>query len=563
MVDRRAARTRRGAEIYGNRDAIPGDTPDLIEEARRCFDGVIERARGLAGRGAFLSAAVWSQIAAHFATYRHTGLYVSEELESLLIDIARGLPERAGLSQESHRPGKAGSRRRVLHVLTRALAFGGHTRALERWAGNDRSSTHSLVATAQTDPLPAWLSAAITGSGGSYESLAPARRSLLQRASRLRAHARARADVVVLHAHPYDVVPLLAFGVDGGPPVVLFDHSDATFWLGSRAADLVADIRESGRRHSLERRGVRSALLLPLPLNLSESVSREAAKRELGISEGTTVLFTAGEDFKFIPRGQFDFFRTAGRILARRPNTILIAAGFADPGKWRSDAERLAPGQVRIHGREERIGLFQAAADIYLDPFPAASLTVALETAARGVPGVGLRQPANPLFSSADDPAFRDGSGHVNSVEEYERRADSLIANPWMREEEGRACARAVAAFHRPPRWNTFLEEAFDALPPRHSVSPAPRTSGVRGEADRLLAEFEASGAPGFGLRSCIASESRYFGNRARAMLLFEALTGREHAPVLPLKSYLAEAPLVLGKRVLRAVSALTGRRFL
>ncbi len=528
------------------------------------FDRTVARARRLGERGAHLPAAVWAQIAAHFATYRHNGLYASGELESLLLDIAKALAPSAGSRPDLDAPAKHPSRRRILHVLTRALPVGGHTRVVERWARNDSASTHSLVATAQTDPLPSWLEEAIAESGGLFETLAGSSGDLLGRALRLRALAGARADVVVLHAHPYDVVPSLAFGVDGGPPVVLFNHSDATFWLGSRTADVVADMRESGRRHTLQRRGVRSSAPLPVPLvSPQDGLSREAAKRQLGIASSATVLFTAGEDFKFVPRGENDFFRTAGRILSRHGDAILVAAGSSDRGRWRFDADRLAPERFLFHGPGEKIGLLQAAADIYLDPFPAASLTVALETAARGVPLVGLRQPANPLFSSADDPAFENGPGHVDSLEEYERRADALIGNPRMRDREGGDAARAVAAFHMTPGWNAALERLLDALPSRHTVGPPAATLDAPGEGDLFLAEFEATGAPDFDLRSCIAPAARYLSNRDRAGLLLAALRGAGDSPLLPFKAYLPEACLVLGKRVLRGVSAFRDRRSL
>lgn len=538
--------------------------PEPLETSRAVFDSTVARARRLRERGDLLPAAVWAQIAAHFATYRHNGLYTSADLESLLLDIAEALPDAPGSPAELPAGEKRPPRRRILHVLTRALPIGGHTRVVERWARNDTASTHSLVATAQTDPLPSWLEEAIAESGGFFETLAGSSADLLSRALRLRGLAGAWADVVVLHAHPYDVVPPIAFGVDGGPPVVLFNHSDATFWLGSRTADVVADIREGGRRHSLQRRGVRSSMSLPVPVVAPPGgLSREAAKKHLGIAATATVLFTAGEDFKFVPRGEHDFFRTAGRILARRSDAVLLAAGSSDPKRWRSDADKFAPGRFRFHGPEEKIGLLQAAADIYLDPFPAASLTVALETAARGIPIVGLRQPANPLFSSSDDPAFEAGPGHVGSLEDYERRADALIGNPRMRAREGREAARAVAAFHMPPGWNAALERLLDALPSRHTVSPQAPAPDAPGEADLFLAEFEASGAPDFDLRSCIAASSRYLNNWDRAGLLLKALRGGERAPLLPFRSYLPELCLVLGKRVLRRVSSLTGRRSL
>ncbi|MEO8432256.1 MAG: hypothetical protein ABI592_12155 [Acidobacteriota bacterium] len=536
--------------------AADGASP-LVDEARAVFDATVERAVRHFERGSPGESAVWAQIAAHFATYRHAGIYASDALEALLVEIARTLPPIRPAGSRA-RPGDSG-RRRTLHVMTRALPVGGHTRAVERWVRSDEASVHALVATAQTEPLPPWLSRAVRGAGGFYESLALPPRDLLWRASRLRQVARDWADVVVLHGHPYDVVPSLAFGVDGGPPVLLFNHSDATFWLGARAADVVADMRETGRRLSLERRGISRSVVLPIPLVRREAPPREEARRRLQIPESATVLLTSGKDFKFVPFGDHDFFALAARILARRETAILLAVGLHDVRRWQSAADRRAPGRVRVFGPRAEIADFQAAADVYLDPMPATSLTAALEVGALGCPVVGFRDPVQPIFSSADDAAFAGLAGHARSPAEYERRADALIASAELRRSEGSAAAEAIRTVHMSPGWNRALECALDALPRRHRVASG-GSYGTAGAGDRFLASFESAGDPGFGLSSCVAASSRYFDTRARAALFLEGLRGGEGSLHLPAKSHLPERWLVIGKRFLTTASSL-GRR--
>ncbi len=538
----------------------------FLEASRLRFDATVERAARLFARGARMEAAVWSQIAAHFATYRHTGLYASDALESLLSAMAETVEtvgeSRSGAASTStsmRRPDLSG-RRRTLHVLTRALPVGGHTRAVERWVRNDGASVHALVATAQTESLPAWLTRAIDAAGGFYESLALPPRDLLWRAARLRALARDWADVVVLHGHPYDVVPSLAFGVDGGPPVLLFNHSDATFWLGTRVADVVADMRESGRRLSLERRGIARSVILPIPLARGTPRPRPAARRALQLPDDATVLLTSGKDFKFVPFGDFDFFRVAARILGRRKGAILLAVGLGEVGRWQAAVDRLAPGRVRVYGPRADIADFQSAADLYLDPIPATSLTGALEAAAAGTPVVGLRQASHPLFSSADDPAFSAGGGHGATIPEYERRADALIASVELRERDGDAAMARVEAVHMPPAWNASLERALSELPREHRVFAGAGSRGAADSGDRFLSRFEETAAPDFDLASCVASSSRYLGNRDRATLFLDGLRGGEGAFHLPARSHLPERWLILGKRLLRGASSL-GRR--
>jgi hypothetical protein len=529
----------------------------LLSDARSILEATVELAQAHHRRGSLLSAAVWSQIAAQFATYRHTGSYVSAELEALLLDIARALPERGprlpnALSRDLRH---ADPQRRVLHVVTRAHPFGGHTRVIERWALNDASSTHGLVATAQTEPLPSWLRHAIVQRRGFYEPLA-ACGSLLRRARRLRAIASDWADLVVLHVHPYDVVPMLAFGVEGGPPVVLFNHSDATFWLGARIADQVADMRESGLQNSLERRGVRSSRVLPIPLRLEErGRNRELARRRLEIPQDSIVLLTVGEDFKFVPLEKNSFFATVDRLLSRHPEAVLLGAGLRDPARYRSSIHNDRIARVRFLRPRDGIADLQSAADIYLDPFPATSLTAALEAASIGIPVVSRKNLVNPLFSSGDDASFKAAGHHVETVKEYEARAEALIADASLRAAAGGELELCVRSHHMPPGWNAYLERLIDSLPRRHTLLPHTRITGRADSADALLARFEAAGAPQFGLHRCIADSSRYFDHAERLSLLGHALARRGAPFRLPVKAYAPESWLVFGKRALTRIS--------
>ena len=46
-------------------------------------------------------------------------------------------------------------------------------------------------------------------------------------------------DLIMLHIHPNDVLPVYALSAGYyGPPVALFDHSDHTFWIGSSIVDV-------------------------------------------------------------------------------------------------------------------------------------------------------------------------------------------------------------------------------------------------------------------------------------------------------------------------------------
>src|ERR1700738_3683106 len=86
---------------------------------------------------------------------------------------------------------------------------------------------------------------------------------LLERAMALRQRAWTHADRVVLHVHPWSVVPVVALGIAGGPPVMLLNHLSQKFWVGGSVADLVLNLRDSALEWSAAYRGIARNALLP------------------------------------------------------------------------------------------------------------------------------------------------------------------------------------------------------------------------------------------------------------------------------------------------------------
>jgi hypothetical protein len=524
----------------------------LIDSNCSTFRDLVCRIGDLARRGQRDQSLVWAQVAAQFATYRHTGAFRSAELEDVLLSIGNSLPEAAVDRRDAIEWN--GNKTRILHVLTRALV-GGHTRVVERWILNTKSETsHAVVATAQTDPLTPGLERAIRQSAGDYRSLARPPVTLARRALLLRHLARS-ADVVVLHTHPYDVVPTVAFASDGGPPVLLYNHSLGTFWLGVAIADVVAEMHPVARQHSGLRRAARASALLPIPLPPPPEDGRAAARKRLGLGDGDILLFSSGDDFKYTSVHDYRFLDAAGAILRRNRQCRLIVGGVVRDDPWRKAAEAGLP--IEPVSIRDDISDFHAAADIFLDPIPDSSLTAALELGARGIPVLGRSVPEAPFFSSHGDPVF-DGLGlHPLSEGEYQETADRLIRDAGLRHELGRTIAGRIRDTHMGAAWRRALRSALRELPNRHAVSPAPPAASEQEEVDRFLARFEESGAPGFGLPSCLAANSRYFGNGDRARLLLRALIRNPAAAPLPIRSYLPEGWLVGAKNVLRFVARL------
>src|SRR6185437_15849445 len=259
----------------------PGSA-DLVEQ-RAEFDRLIGQAQRELTARRWSAAAAWAQIAAQYAWLNHTGRFASPSLEELLRTISqRGLPP------VPSRPGRPVRPKRVLHVATQAYPVGGHTQMLARWIAQDDRHRHRVVLTRQGSTrfpdklidrlrVPDELASLDRGRGG-----------LLERAARLRVAAQA-ADVVLLHIHPYDVVPNLAFAAGGElPPVITVNHSDHSFWIGTTISTVLLSLRDSGRDLAVSRRGIepdRAAVLArPLGTLTERTISRDEAKRRFGIA---------------------------------------------------------------------------------------------------------------------------------------------------------------------------------------------------------------------------------------------------------------------------------------
>lgn len=306
---------------------------------------------------------------------------------------------------------------------------------------------------------------------------------MLERAAALRALAWTDADVVVLHVHGFDVVPMVAFGVPGGPPVLLLNHADHLFGLGGAVADLVVDLRPAGQDLTLRHRGIPRTALLPILIpeagasaggeEASGAPSREEAKARLGLPRDSVMLLTVARAEKYLPlreRG-LDFLDAAQAILRAHPRAWLLAVGPKHDVHWEA-ASRNTGGRVRADGPLRDLRLYHAAADVYLESFPMGSATAALEAAIQGIPCVrGPRSTPPPANTGGlgiqvlEQPA--DGDAYVD-------QAVRLLESETARRVLGAKAAAAVRAHHTGSSWLGYLHGVVDRLPREHAVHPVP-----------------------------------------------------------------------------------------
>ncbi|QCP00451.1 glycosyltransferase family 4 protein [Arthrobacter sp. 24S4-2] len=433
-----------------------------VEDNRNVFTGLAQEAVSLVASGSWEDAAVQTQLAARFAWLNHPGLFASSDLETVVGHIRESIPKYTWTRQAL-----PNSQLRVVHVGTQLYAAGGHTQTISRWVREDPSSDHRLVLTRQgSTAVPRKIMECFAGSRR-IELLDRRPGGLLKRATVLRKIV-SSADVVIVHAHPHDVVPAVALGTEDSPPAVYVNHADHVFWLGTSAADVVLNLRWSGRDLSVRRRGIAPdrCLVANRPLELAPRTSMEEGLRSRsrsrwGVNDEFLVVSAAAES-KYDPVGDHSLIRLFAAFLKQRPNSKLLVAGPSAHGQW-AEACAATSGRIRALGRLSDVPALLSAADVYVDSFPFASLTSMLEAGAHGLPLVTFRgHPPECAVLGADSPGLEAELFTPSGSDEFSAVLASLADSPSLRKARGASTQAAVLAGHSQAAWRETVRAIYE-----------------------------------------------------------------------------------------------------
>lgn len=378
---------------------------------------------------------------AKFAWRNHAGYYFDGRLENRLLDYGRALDEY--IDQESMArlmseifPEEENFT--ILHVATELGAAGGHTRVLYQLLKRYQDGKQLLLLTDQAiEGVPDWF---LDNLGESIKIISLAqiisqfeRSYLLRRISSF-------CETVILYHHPYDVVPVMAFSCDAGPPVLLENHAHSWFWLGASVADLVFSHSPFHHNFTLKTRPVKNAYLLPCTQidDLEDTVTREEkmiAKSRLGLGKDTVCIITIGTPEKFIPNAKYNFFKTAKRIVERFGNVRLFAIGVSEDPILRSKHE-LHTEKIQFVGPVSDPSPYYKAADICLDAIPQPSLGGTWFSTLIGMSCPLYKYGAGNIFNSrnfTDVKLYAEHIGDLENEEEWLDKIEFLINNPDLR----------------------------------------------------------------------------------------------------------------------------------
>ncbi|WYL99596.1 MAG: glycosyltransferase [Gloeotrichia echinulata CP02] len=465
----------------------------LIPQNFEVFNSLVAQAKALVQRGKYEEAAVYGEIAAWFTCAQPCGLFVSFELEQILLKI--GQQAIKCNSYPSQNPSISQRPKKILHVCTSVMSIGGLSKMLWRWIQQDTESTHSVALTKQeSNNVPQILKDSVSKSNGKIYMLNQLASGLISRAKELREIA-ATVDVVVLHVYNQDVIPMIAFAnKEQSPPVIFLDHADHLFWLGASISDVVANLRESGMRLSQQRRGIepqRNVLLPTIVEPTDRKLSRVQAKQQIGIQEDTIVLLSIARSVKYNRSvNGMNFADAHVPILEKYKNACLLVVGANNPEDWSTAIEQ-TEGRIRAIAETENTAIYYQAADIYVDSFPFVSITSLLEAGSYGVPLVS-RYPYSCDASEilgADMPGLTGNLIRVRNLEEYTDCLTQLIEDQEFRLSLGEATKNKIAQTHWASNWQPALENLYTrAITLTPVTAPlAPKDQMFLGEPDVFL----------------------------------------------------------------------------
>lgn len=311
---------------------------------------------------------------AKFAWRNHPGYFFDGRVENILFNYGENLEKYVDTEKTAgdlKRIFPRGGAVTLLHLATELFDVGGHTRVLYQLLKRNEEINQIVVLTNQSiKDVPQWFT---DGIGNIPVVTLDSISSIFERAFVLRQIAGFSKKTILYH-HPFDAIPIMAFSHGECPPVLLENHAHSWFWLGSSIADMV--FAHSGFHVDFTRktRPVDNVQLLPVTqiddIDLTfDMKNRGKAKEKLHINPDTICIITVGTPDKFIPNAQYNFFKTARKIIDRFENAEIFIIGIHNCKKYNTDSEK-----IHFLGPVSDPSDYYKAADICLDALPQPSL---------------------------------------------------------------------------------------------------------------------------------------------------------------------------------------------
>lgn len=302
--------------------------------------------------------------------------YSSKIMEEKLIDISNTLfPEHSDVKFLDNT---------VLHVMTECYHVGGHTRVVDNWIKASKKKS-SVFLNNKESIVPDFLNETVKKNGGVV--IYNEGNTLVAKANHL-FHEAIKYKYIVLHIHPYDILPLIAFGNKYfSRPVFLYNHANHLWGCCYSVADLVLELFESGKEFSVKYRGIPESKVdvVGIPVNMIQSSSLVDDKHK--------IVMTMASSYKLKTIEDYDFKSFVCMVLDENPDVIYEIIGVTlEDQEWVSLKNKYN-NRLVLHGVMNKDDVLNCLSKVYVyvDSFPANSYTSVLEAINCKVPVLILK----------------------------------------------------------------------------------------------------------------------------------------------------------------------------
>jgi hypothetical protein len=314
--------------------------------------------------------------------------YVNKELEEDLLLISKKVI--------NFDLDKFDGKNTTLHVMSQAYITGGHTRVVDNWIKALRNYKHSVIFNFHSSvyPAPKFLIDTVHNSGG--DIIYNDKSSMIEKAKYL-AKVASKYKYVVLHHHPSDILPLVAFGNSRfSRPTFFYNQGDNVWGCGYSVSDYILDLSSFGVDFSHKYRGIPKSrsINIGIPVEI-DKYSCNTLKRKGKVFR----IASMAAAYKYKPLSKLSFQDFVDKVLSCKENIVFSIIGVGKRDSNWSDLLKKYGNRISFLGVLEKKEAHRVLkqADLYIDSFPFASYTSLIEAVSLGVPSLSLRNIMNNL----------------------------------------------------------------------------------------------------------------------------------------------------------------------
>lgn len=401
-----------------------------------------------------------AKIAASFAVQNNPGYFTSALLENTFLEYAK--------QHDINTYDVTYQKNSFLHVMTQAYTTGGHTRVVERWIEQSpNTQKHSIIIINQNGlPLPPRLSEVVAEKNGTL-ILLKSNTSDLDRALKLR-EIGLSYQYIILYIYMDDPTSIIAFGTEKFTrPIIFYNHADHLFWIGKCIADQIADLRTI-TSITTSHRLINDPYMLGVPIENKQidTITKENARRKLGIPSETKLIVTGGGSHKYHPVMGKSLIPLLIEIVNSSDNRICLVIGPTNTGEWKK-ANRSTNGKLKAIGPiayNEGFLDYLVAADVIVDSWPLGGGTFLIDAITLKKPVISLQNPIGQFDYISKSQSY------CKNITDFMSKIERILSNEEYAKNLQNEIAINLERDHSIENWTKNLHKMIDGVPTKHHI---------------------------------------------------------------------------------------------